>query len=773
MAKIQEIKDNQNVLVYPVTHERAVWDTGGNKLSDKLNNLSIFTYTNVELAQEMTGYRIESDGTITGGSYTTVEVYKYAVTGGKKYAFSGKMTATFTLYFLFWYDANMNFISREPYKGSSSVVSYTRQQVTAPANAAFAMMNVNVSQKSYYKLEELVQIPTQDFYDDAVLKENIVDSLDSTATDQPLSANEGRVLKEYIDSKPSGDQPAMTYKELPIYATYEDTGIFGPNDYRTSTSWIVKKYEVVAGNDYYLCGYMPGTYDLYFLYWYDSEDNYVSRAPYKGTSSSSNVFISFQKVTAPEGAAYARVNIRSSYSKHTALYDGTIVTNQADHDLQEKVNTLLGVKAGTIQPMSLYMNSSGKFEDHWVYRHAAIKVSPGEKYTIKNDGVGTALRYAFATTDVATVNTAVPVVTGTTVHSIPTAGTTVTIPEGCSYLLVNYVDYNLEGQATFDVTKVIEGESPSPTPTSEKRKLRLVCIGNSYSQDALAYVPFIMQAMGIDVDVTIGILMMSSSTLSDHIENFEGETAAYTYYHYESGATAWENQGKKTIQYALETYQWDIILTHSVGAGETNKNVYMPKVHRIVNDLYTDLAYPVKLGWVSGQTRPAVTNGGANRTDEVIMNYYNILQGQSQNILQESVFDFNIPVGTAVQNARTIPALKAIGEYASNENNTSGNGYLCYSDGVHLQEGLPCQLAAYTVILTLLDLLGINEKSIFGDPTRVISSWTSDKSIPSPHGTCTGSTDDNCRMAQQCAIMAHKHPFEVTDMTDIVNTNYE
>lgn len=773
MAKIQEIKDNQNVLVYPLTHEKAVRDSGGNKLSDKLEDLSIFTYADVALAQELTGNRIESNGSITDGGYTTVTVYKYAVTGGEKYAFSGRMTATFTLYFLFWYDANGNFISREPYKGSSSAaVSYTRQIVTAPINAAFAMMNVNVSQKSYYKFESLEQVKTQDFYDDAVLKENIVDSLDSTATDQPLSANQGKALKEYIDGKQFEETPAMTYKELPIYATLDDTGIFGPDDVRTTTLWVVKQYEVVAGNDYYLCGYMTATMTLYFLYWYNANDEYISREPYKG--SSSETFISFQKVTAPEGAAYAKVNIRATFQTRTALYSGTEISRQDEYDMQEKVNTLLGVSSGTIRLMPLYINSSGKFEDHLIYRHAVITVSPGEKYKMMNGGAGNALRYAFATTDVATAGASVPVVSGTSAASISTAGTTVTIPEGCSYLLVNYADYNLEGQATFDVTKVIEGgSSPTPTPTAEKRKLRLVCIGNSYSQDALAYVPFIMQAMGIDVDVTIGILMMSSSTLSDHISNFENETAAYTYYHYEAGATAWENQGKKTIQYALETYQWDIILTHSAGAGETNKNVYMPKVHRIVNDLYTDLAYPVKLGWVSGQTRPAVTNGGANRTDEVIMNYYNILQGQSQNVLQESVFDFNIPVGTAVQNARTIPTLKAIGGYASNENNTSGNGYLCHTDGVHLQEGLPCQLAAYTVILTLLDLLGINEKSIFGDTTRVTSSWTSSKSIPSPHGSCTGSTDDNCRMAQMCALMAHKNQFEVTDMTDIVNTNYE
>jgi hypothetical protein len=137
--------------------------------------------------------------------------------------------------------------------------------------------------------------------------------------------------------------------------------------------------------------------------------------------------------------------------------------------------------------------------------------------------------------------------------------------------------------------------------------------------------------------------------------------------------------------------------------------------------------------------------------------------------MENSPYEVLFCPGTAIQNARTITTLKAIGAYADEEDNTSGFGYLNCADGNHLQEGLPCQIAAYSVILTLLDHIGMFDKSIYGETSRIDDDWTSGKQIPSPHGDCVGSTDENCRMGQLCAIMAHKKPFEITDMNQIVN----
>lgn len=299
-------------------------------------------------------------------------------------------------------------------------------------------------------------------------------------------------------------------------------------------------------------------------------------------------------------------------------------------------------------------------------------------------------------------------------------------------------------------------------------KIRLLSIGGSYSQDALAYVPFIIQNMGIDVDIQIGILMQSSSTLATHVDNFACESAVYTLYLYDGGSS-WQNHGRKSIQWALDNYQWDYVILQQVSGSSFKWSTYQPYLNQLINAIneYTD--HQVKFGWYSTQSRPASSNSGANWDDATIISHYESIVENSRRVMNETVCEFIVPVSTAIQNARSIDVIKALGDYANNPLNTSKCGYLTCKDGVHLQEGLPCQIAAYTFVQVLLDMYGFNSYSIIGETTRVTSEWASEKSIPGPHGDYIGSTDENCRIAQECAIMAIKNPYEVTDMNTIIN----
>ena len=110
---------------------------------------------------------------------------------------------------------------------------------------------------------------------------------------------------------------------------------------------------------------------------------------------------------------------------------------------------------------------------------------------------------------------------------------------------------------------------------TSKRMIQLLAIGNSYSQAALAYVPFIMQNMGVDVDILIGILMQSSSSLKMHVDNFEKDTAAYTFYLYDGGSS-WKNYGHKTIQWALDNCNWDIVILQQSTQSAYTWSKYQP-----------------------------------------------------------------------------------------------------------------------------------------------------------------------------------------------------
>lgn len=532
------------------------------------------------------------------------------------------------------------------------------------------------------------------------------------------------------------------------------------NSISSNSSYAIYKYAVTPQNRYAFSGQFSASVNIFFLAWANSEGEVFCIEPWRGDDPAGSVkSIYLQDVKAPEGAAYAYLNVLKSTSRipYFAFFE---VAERGIQRMREDERAVMNAVGYSRYPYNFTME--GNFATNSIYWHAAIEVIPGERYVIRNtqSQSDSWTRYAFVTSDAYEVSGALPLVEGTSVQSIPIGGSvTVTIPEGCKYILVcNTYAYLY---ADVDVRR--------DTSASPRKRLRFLAIGNSYSQDALAYVPFILDGMGEDIDLTIGILMQSSSTVSDHWSNFQNNTAAYTFNYITPGASAWSRSTSKTMKWALETYEWDVIMFHNYATAATNWSSHQPYINKLINGIYTLIDYPVKFAWMLPQEMPAKSNGGANWSDAEILSRYESAATNSERVINETLCDIIIPTGTAIQNARTIASLKAMGAYASNSNNTSGNGYLCPDDGVHLQEGLPCQIAAYTVILSILDLIGASKKSVYGEGTRVTSQWAQDKAIPSPHGDYIGSTDENCKMAQMCAIMAHKHPYEVTDMNYIIN----
>lgn len=139
-----------------------------------------------------------------------------------------------------------------------------------------------------------------------------------------------------------------------------------------------------------------------------------------------------------------------------------------------------------------------------------------------------------------------------------------------------------------------------------------------------------------------------------------------------------------------------------------------------------------------------------------------------QLVANDTMASFIIPVWTAIMNAYTVDDIRAIGHYGDDvyTYNSSGKGYL-RNDGRHLQEGLPCQIAAYTVVEALSRLLGTGHSTL-GDDTMFDTTYINQLNIPGKNGDPTGYPDGdggrNIRFAQKCAIMANNNPFKQMDM---------
>lgn len=302
--------------------------------------------------------------------------------------------------------------------------------------------------------------------------------------------------------------------------------------------------------------------------------------------------------------------------------------------------------------------------------------------------------------------------------------------------------------------------------SSSARSVKIVCYGNSFTQDSMSYVPTILKKICPQLTFVIAIAYIGGCPLAQHYANFSnqsqtvpnpsGGTTTYdptTYILYKYTSTdsyGWRNQGRKTAQQILADEAWDIV-TFQEGGAYAHRDwdvYYKPFIFNIHKAIYDNVSNKsVKLGWLSihGTYRDSASGDYEN---------YNGVIANTQKVMALTGIELLFPYGTAIQNLRTTP-LNALGVY----------GNLKY-DVAHLQEGIGCLTAAYTNALVILNAIGYGDISIVGDDTTPTNDWASEHLVVGAHGTVIGINANNIYTAQMAAIQAIKKPYEVTDCTD-------
>lgn len=289
-----------------------------------------------------------------------------------------------------------------------------------------------------------------------------------------------------------------------------------------------------------------------------------------------------------------------------------------------------------------------------------------------------------------------------------------------------------------------DGSSISMLKQLQKKEFKILSIGNSYSFDALSYVPFILKKIAPEIDLTIGILYYGGCSLQQHYKLISNSENKYNYYEITPNLQAWENHGSTNANVILKQNNWNIVILQQASTYSSDYNSYQPYLNDIINLIIEITDYPVKFAWL-------LTPAYGSMKDNSI-NMFAQIASCSRSLMSETLVDVLFPCGTAIQNARTT-LLKDIGD----------SGYLSY-DGSHLQEGIACQIESYTVIQVLLNHLGLSEKTILNDVTIIDADWQEDKQIPGRNGEPVGSTYTNIKIAQKSALMAIKAPFTVTNI---------
>lgn len=198
--------------------------------------------------------------------------------------------------------------------------------------------------------------------------------------------------------------------------------------------------------------------------------------------------------------------------------------------------------------------------------------------------------------------------------------------------------------------------------------LKILAIGNSFAVDPTHLLYEVYRAENPGKQIVIGVLNQSGASLSDHVNNLNRNLGSYYYHKLDSGIYAgsgkWKITSKVTLLEALRDEQWDVVTMQQASGSTPDSDSYNSDIGIIRNYVAGGLGYVPKFAWnftwayadddelLNTNTAQFVANFKNNYgTSEAMYNLIN--QAVQKKIIDGNYsFDYLMPVGTAIQNAR-------------------------------------------------------------------------------------------------------------------------
>ena len=236
--------------------------------------------------------------------------------------------------------------------------------------------------------------------------------------------------------------------------------------------------------------------------------------------------------------------------------------------------------------------------------------------------------------------------------------------------------------------------SPALKTAPETKGLRILAVGNSFSRDAMNYLPDLLKAAGIK-EVSLGNLFIPGCSLKRHVEEHQKGSAKYVYYK-STGSQPWTERKGTSLVEGLKDESWDIITIQQFSGTSGIQEKFIPwldELIKIIREYCPDARIVWHQTWAYAKASKSKAFARYDR-DQGKM-HEAICDCVSFVLKREAVQDY-IPVGTAVDNARRT---------------RWNDGYDLTRDGQHLNKGRGRYLAACTWFETLITpVFGISVK---------------------------------------------------------------
>ena len=253
-----------------------------------------------------------------------------------------------------------------------------------------------------------------------------------------------------------------------------------------------------------------------------------------------------------------------------------------------------------------------------------------------------------------------------------------------------------------------------------KKELKILVIGNSFDQDTFAYLPPILNELLPDYAITYRDLFEGDSGFADHVRMYTQNLPYNIRNSWGPTANHWTRTTPGgTLKDALESEDWDLIFLQGesenviessadgvITPASANVQAMIHSARQLIRILQTKCRKPFSTVWFQWTSRNKSVVDSV--TGETVASYtaaqmFEKIRDATLQAMQTLGIKDYIPVGAAIQSARTNATLQALGD----------GGNMLYSDNTHMQAGLPALLAAYTVALKVLEWTGNKSKGVY------------------------------------------------------------
>lgn len=290
-----------------------------------------------------------------------------------------------------------------------------------------------------------------------------------------------------------------------------------------------------------------------------------------------------------------------------------------------------------------------------------------------------------------------------------------TAEENVDYYTIDLSGFNASKAGMQTITVKVGDVTTSYTVTVVKAStLKLLMIGNSFSQDTVMWMPEIAKSLGF-TDYVIGTLVIGGCTLNTHYMNSQSNAAEYEFLYYSSKNPGWRTEPSKvTMKEGLQHTDWTFVSLQQQSGNSGNVSTYNSDLEGLVDYVKATALNRsnVKLVWNMTWAYPTDSTwfGGLYGNDQMTM-YNSILSAVQSKIVTNDNFCLISPAGTSIQNGRTSSYLEK--NYVGADDGTL-NAW--NRDGAHLTVYEGRFTSALTMFCTLT---GYMPNEITYNPTNV------------------------------------------------------